>query len=105
MANDLDFERPIVELERKISELSSYTQESGIDFSQEIASLEERLVALKEQTYENLTRWQRVQLARHSQRPFALDYIGRIFPDFLELHGDRLYGDDPAMVASVRMER
>ena len=100
MANGfLDFEKPIIELERKISELRAYTQESGLDFSQEIATLEARL--LKEETYKNLTRWQRVMLARHPQRPYSLDYISRIFPDFLELHGDRLYSDDPAMVGGL----
>jgi acetyl-CoA carboxylase carboxyl transferase subunit alpha len=102
MANGfLDFEKPIVELERKISELRSYTQESGMDFSQEIATLEGRLISLKEETYKNLTRWQRVMLARHPQRPYSLDYITRIFPDFLELHGDRHYSDDPAMVGGL----
>lgn len=102
MANGLlDFEKPIVELERKISELRSYTQDSGMDFSQEIATLQGRLASLKEETYKNLTRWQRVMLARHPQRPYALDYITRIFPDFLELHGDRLYSDDPAMVGGL----
>jgi acetyl-CoA carboxylase carboxyl transferase subunit alpha len=101
----LDFEKPILELEQKIAELSSYTQNSGMDFSQEISTLQGRLASLKEQTYKNLTRWQRVQLARHSQRPFALDYISAIFPDFFELHGDRLYGDDPAMVGGLATYR
>jgi len=101
----LDFEKPILELEQKIAELSSYTQNSGMDFSQEISTLQGRRASLKEQTYKNLTRWQRVQLARHSQRPFALDYISAIFPDFFELHGDRLYGDDPAMVGGLATYR
>ena len=101
----LDFEKPILELEQKIAELSSYTQNSGMDFSQEISTLQGRLASLKEQTYKNLTRWQRVQLARHSQRPFALDDISAFFPVFFELHGDRLYGDDPAMVGGLATYR
>jgi acetyl-CoA carboxylase carboxyl transferase subunit alpha len=97
----LDFERPIMELERKIEELRSFSSEKKVDLSSEIKKLEEKLIGLKKETYEGLTPWQRVQLARHPQRPYTLDYIEMIMTDFLELHGDRLFADDPAMVCGV----
>src|SRR3989338_5735169 len=99
--NGLDFERPIIELERKIEELRSFASEKKVDLSSEIKKLEERLIGLRKETYENLTPWQKVQLARHPQRPYTLDYIEMMMTDFLELHGDRLYGDDPAMVGGL----
>jgi len=99
--NGLDFERPIVELERKIEELRSFSADKKVDLSSEIRKLEEKLVGLKKTTYDNLTPWQRVQLARHPQRPYTLDYIEMMMTDFLELRGDRLFADDPAMICGV----
>lgn len=97
----LDFEKPIVELEKKIRELKSFISEKRIDLSSEVKKLEERLEHLKKDTYANLSPWQKVQLARHQQRPYTLDYIGMIMSDFVELHGDRLFGDDKALVCGL----
>ncbi len=97
----LDFERPIVELERKIEELRSFTSGKKIDLSSEIKKLEEKLDKLRKDIYANLTPWQRVQIARHPQRPYTLDYINAVMSDFLELHGDRLFSDDLALVGGV----
>jgi acetyl-CoA carboxylase carboxyl transferase subunit alpha len=97
----LDFEKPINELEKKISELKSYVIEKKIDLSSEIRKLEEKLEHLKKDTYTNLTAWQKVQLARHPQRPYTLDYLGLIATDFIELHGDRSFGDDKAIVCGL----
>ena len=99
MNNGLDFERPILELEKKIEELRSFTSKEDIDLSSEIKKLEERLKKVKQEVFKNLTPWQRVQIARHPKRLYTLDYIDLIMTDFVELHGDRLYGDDKAMVA------
>lgn len=95
----LDFEKPIIELEKKIQELKNFISEKKIDLSSEVRRLEDKLKHLKKDTYNNLTAWQRVQLARHSQRPYTLDYINMIMSDFIELHGDRAFGDDKAIVA------
>ena len=95
----LDFEKPIVELEKKIQELKNYTLEKNIDFSSEVRRLEDKLEHLKKDTYINLSAWQRVQLARHPKRPYTLDYISMIMSDFLELHGDRAFADDKAIVS------
>ncbi len=92
----LDFEKPIVELERKLEELRAVADELGIH--SEIAALEEKLQKLQQDIYQRLTRWQRVQIARHPLRPTTLDYLENCFEDFIELHGDRCYGDDPAIV-------
>ena len=94
----LDFEKPIVELEEKITEMKALAQKSGVEVSEAVKSLEEKLVKLKEETFSNLTRWQRVQLSRHPERPYTLDYIYELTDDFIELHGDRAFGDDKAMV-------
>lgn len=95
----LDFEKPIAELEQRIRELRELSGGSeGLDVSSEVESLEAKALQLKREIYSNLTRWQRVQLARHAKRPTTLDYIQLLAPDFMELHGDRLYGDDPAIV-------
>ena len=94
----LDFERPIFELENKIQELKAHAALQQLDMSDEIAQLERRALHLRQETYSNLTRWQRVQLARHPMRPYSLDYIGRMFEGFIELHGDRCFADDPAVV-------
>lgn len=97
----LPFERPIVELRNKIKELKTFTEEKGIDLSGEIEKLEGRLEQLEKDIYGNLNPWERVQIARHSKRPTTLDYIQRLFTDFLEMHGDRLYGDDKAIVGGI----
>jgi acetyl-CoA carboxylase carboxyl transferase subunit alpha len=94
----LDFEKPIVELEDKIADMKSLAQQNGVDVTDALASLKEKLQKLKEETYSNLTRWQRVQLSRHQDRPYTLDYIYEITDDFIEMHGDRSVADDKAMV-------
>lgn len=97
----LDFEKPVVELERKIAEMKAYATGEGSELSDEIRRLESRHKKLLKETYSKLTRWQRVQLARHPDRPYTLDYIERICTDFVELHGDRLFADDPAVVGGL----
>lgn len=95
----LDFEKPIYELEQKIEEMKSLGEVINID--EEIATLQNKINELKIQIYNQLTRWQRVQIARHPERPYTLDYINNIFTDFVELHGDRLVRDDPAIVGGI----
>jgi len=95
----LDFEKPIVELEKKIQELKSFTSHKKVDLSSEINNLEEKLDHLKHDIYNNLTAWQKVQLARHPQRPFTMDYINMMMADFVELHGDRTFAEDMAIVS------
>lgn len=99
--NGLDFEKPIRDLEKKIRELKGFISEKKIDLSSEVKHLEEKLERLKKDTYGNLTAWQKVQLARHPQRPYTLDYINMIMSDFIELHGDRSFADDKAMVSGL----
>ena len=94
----LDFEKPIVELEDKIADMKSLAQQNSVDVTDALKSLQEKLQKLKEETYNNLTRWQRVQLSRHQDRPYTLDYIYELTDDFVELHGDRNVADDKAMV-------
>lgn len=102
MANNvMDFEKPLVELEAKILELQKFTAEKGIDFSDEIKSLEHKAAKLKREIYANLTPWQKVLISRHMDRPTSEDYIRLIFTDFVELHGDRLYGDDKAIIGGI----
>ncbi|HXV20346.1 MAG TPA: acetyl-CoA carboxylase carboxyltransferase subunit alpha [Desulfuromonadales bacterium] len=93
----LDFEKPLVELEQKIRELKEYSTEK-VDFSNEIKKLEKKADKLREEIFSSLTRWQRTQLARHVNRPFTLDYVQHIFTDWFEVHGDRNFRDDPAIV-------
>ncbi len=93
----LDFEKPIVELEQKIKELRDYST-GKVDFSTDIKKLEKKADKLREEIFSNLTRWQRTQLARHQNRPYTLDYIKHIFTDWFEVHGDRNYRDDPALI-------
>ena len=81
----LDFEKPIVELDEKIADMKSLAEQSGVDVSDAIKALEEKLQKLKKETYSNLTRWQRVQLSRHQDRPYTLDYIYELTDDFVEL--------------------
>jgi acetyl-CoA carboxylase carboxyl transferase subunit alpha len=99
--NVLDFERPITELEERIAEIKRRTAAEGVDRSQEIADLEAKVERLMEQIYSSLSPWDRVLLARHPDRPYTLDYVRLIFDEFQELHGDRLYGDDPAIVGGI----
>ena len=99
--NGLDFERPIVELEKKIEELRNFTSHKKVDLSSEIKRLEEKLETLKKDIYGNLSAWQRVQIARHPQRPYTLDYIGAMMSDFIEIHGDRLFSDDRALITGL----
>jgi len=94
----LDFERPILELERKINELKSLASDGSIDLEEEIKTLEARLEKLKKEVFESLTPWQRVQIARHPKRPYTMDYINMAMMDFVEVHGDRMFSDDKAMV-------
>jgi acetyl-CoA carboxylase carboxyl transferase subunit alpha len=93
----LDFERPIVELEVRIHKLRALLPQAP-DLEQEVVSLETQVSRLQRETFSQLSRWQIVQLARHPRRPTTLDYIERLFPDFMELHGDRISGDDTAMI-------
>jgi acetyl-CoA carboxylase carboxyl transferase subunit alpha len=97
----LPFEKPIVELRAKIEELRAFTSDKSLDFSEEIKTLEAKAARLEQEIYGNLTTWQKVQIARHAARPTTLHYIHTIFTDFLELHGDRLYGDDAAIVGGI----
>jgi acetyl-CoA carboxylase carboxyl transferase subunit alpha len=99
--NFLDFEQPIAELEAKIEELNLLSNESAIDMHAEIEKLREHSKELTESVFSSLTPWQISRLARHPQRPYTLDYLQRIFTEFEELHGDRTFGDDPAMVCGV----
>jgi acetyl-CoA carboxylase carboxyl transferase subunit alpha len=97
----LDFEKPIAELERQIEDLKKLATHRSLDVAREIAPLETKLAELRSEIYRNLTPYQRVQVARHPRRPYALDYINALFADFIELHGDRLYRDDPAIVGGI----
>ncbi len=104
MADDqflLDFEKPLFELEEKLGEMRSLNRESPEDLSAEISALEDRVERLRTSIYRNLTRWQRVQIARHPQRPYTLDHIEALTDGFVELHGDRAYGDDTAIVGGL----
>ncbi|WP_042146346.1 acetyl-CoA carboxylase carboxyl transferase subunit alpha [Paucisalibacillus sp. EB02] len=101
MKQILEFEKPIVNLKEKIAELKKFTGESDIDLSQEISTLEKRLEDLEDNIYGNLKPWQRVQMARHQERPTTLDYIDELFTNFLEFHGDRNFGDDEAIVSGI----
>lgn len=97
----LSFEKPLIELERKIKDLKSFTKRGDVDFSDEIRRLERKAEKMQKSIYSKLTRWQRVELARHPLRPYAQDYIERMFDDFVELHGDRLYADDKAIIGGL----
>ncbi len=95
----MDFEKPLMELEKKIEELAELSKE--MDLSKEIAKLEKRAETMRGEIFSNLSRWQTAQIARHINRPFTLDYLKLIFTDFTELHGDRLFGDDHAIVGGL----
>ena len=96
-----EFEKPIVSLEKKLQELREMEQSDGVDFKDEIQNLEKKLLKLIEETSAKLTTWQRVQLSRHPNRPYMMDYVESIFPDFQELHGDRVFGDDAALICGT----
>ena len=101
MVGELEFEKPIIELRKKIAELREFTKNTDVDLSAEIEKLEARLEKLENETYANLSPWDRVQIARHPNRPTTLDYIERLFTNFIECHGDRCFGDDEAIVGGV----
>ncbi len=94
----LDFEKPLAEMERQIDELKRVGEERGIDVGGELTTLEAKLGDKRAEIYRGLTPMQRVMVARHPRRPYTLDYLSSIFTDFIELHGDRLFRDDPAIV-------
>ncbi len=97
----LEFEKPIADLEQKLQEMKDLAIGRNIDLSSDIESLEDKILALKKETFQNLTRWQRVQLSRHADRPYSLDYIYEMTNDFVELHGDRNVADDKAMIGGL----
>tara|TARA_B100000900_G_scaffold397050_1_gene396974 strand:+ start:1001 stop:1972 length:972 start_codon:yes stop_codon:yes gene_type:complete len=99
----LDFEKPIAEIENELHQMRDKAQSGNMNLSEEISALEEKLGELRKEIYDNLTPWQRVQIARHTARPFMLDYLNEAFDDFCELHGDRLVGDDHAMPGGFAM--
>ena len=99
----LDFEKPIFELERRLQDLKEHSREHDVDLGSEVAGIETKLRDTRRQIYGNLSAWQRVQIARHVQRPFALDYIERCFAGWTELHGDRRFADDKAMPSGLAM--
>ena len=98
MKHQLDFEKPIIELQRKLDELKKHPETLGLNFDQEVVQIEKKIAETRRQIYTNLTPWQRVQLARHPKRPFTLDYLNSTFTDFSEIHGDRLFAEDRAVV-------
>lgn len=101
MVGELEFEKPVIELRKKISELREITKEADVDLTDEIEKLEIRLGRLEKEIYENMNPWDRVQIARHPNRPTTLDYISLLFTDFFECHGDRSFGDDEAIVSGI----
>lgn len=101
MVKTLPFEEPLVQLRSKITELKDFTSNAEVDLSKEINQLEQRFTKLEKEIYHNLKPWDRVQIARHPERPTTLDYVHEIFNDFIELHGDRNFGDDAAIVGGI----
>jgi len=101
MIENWDFEKPVIELEKKIEELRKFSAEKGVDLSAEINNLEKKLKNLKKGIYSNLSPWQKIQIARHPKRPTTLDYINLIMKDFVLLCGDRLFGEDRAIIAGL----
>ena len=99
----LDFEKPIVELQRRLEDLKEHSREHDVDLDSEIQKIESKLRDTRREVYGNLSAWQRVQIARHVQRPFALDYVERCFTGWTELHGDRRFADDKAMPSGLAM--
>ncbi|MCY8234262.1 acetyl-CoA carboxylase carboxyl transferase subunit alpha [Priestia endophytica] len=101
MAVELEFERPVVELRNKIQELKNFAKSSDVDLSGEVSKLEERLKRVEHEIYDHLAPWDRVQIARHAERPTTLDYIEQLFTNFFECHGDRLFGEDEAIIGGI----
>ena len=97
----LDFEKPVVELETRIKELREFATSSNVEVDEEVERLERKVERLRREIYTKLTRWQRVQLARHPRRPYTLDYVQLLCQDFMELHGDRGFRDDPSVVGGL----
>lgn len=97
----LEFEKPIAELEAKLSDMKQLATSNNVDVKEAVKSLEDKIIELKKETFGNLTRWQKVQLSRHPDRPYTLDYIYEITDDFIEIHGDRTVKDDKAMVGGL----
>jgi acetyl-CoA carboxylase carboxyl transferase subunit alpha len=97
----LEFEKPVLELEKQIEEIKQFSREKGIDMEEQILALESKANSLRTEIYKNLSPLQRMQIARHPKRPTFLDYVGMICTDFIELHGDRSFRDDPAMVGGI----
>ena len=97
----LDFEKPIRELEDKLEELRRSSDINKLDLAKEVASIESKIATTECEIYDNLTAWQKVQIARHPNRPYSLDYIDALFEDFQELHGDRRFGDDQALIGGT----
>ena len=93
----LDFEKPILELLKRLQDLKAHSDAHELDFDSEVEAMENKISETRRAVYDNLTSWQRVQLARYVKRPFALDYVAACFNDWVELHGDRVFGDDKAM--------
>lgn len=101
LSSEQAFEKPVIELKQKIEDLRLFASERELDLSTEIQKMEKRLRELEDMVYANLEPWERVQIARDHERPTTLDYVEAIFDDFLEMHGDRLFGDDKAIVAGI----
>lgn len=101
MTKTMSFEQPIVKLREKISELEQFTRESDVNLSDEINTLKTRLKNLELEIYGNMETWERVQVARHQERPTTIDYIAELFEDFIQLHGDRTFGDDEAIIGGI----
>jgi len=97
----LEFEKPIIKLENKIEEMKQLSNSSNVDLTNEIRKMEEKLGKQIKKIHNNLSSWQRVQLARHPKRPYTLDYLKEITSDFIELHGDRYFGDDKALIGGL----
>ena len=101
MVGELEFEKPIVRVKKKIADLKELRRNREVDLTSEIEKLEIRLEKLEKDIYKNIKPWDRVQIARHPNRPTTLDYISRLFTDFFECHGDRTFGDDEAIVGGI----
>ncbi|MCL2485170.1 MAG: acetyl-CoA carboxylase carboxyltransferase subunit alpha [Endomicrobia bacterium] len=101
METSFDFEQPIIDINKKIENLKSSSEKENVDLSQQIEKLEKKKDELRQQIYGSLTPWQRIQIARHPSRPYSADYINFIFEDFTELHGDRVFGDDQALLCGI----
>ena len=99
--NIFDFEKPIFELESKLEDMRKTAEDNGVEVASVTTELEQKIQELKENIYSNLSRWQKVQISRHPERPYTLDYISHISTDFVELHGDRNFQDDKAMIGGI----